>query len=60
MGAVDILKLAGEFGPTGLVVAFMIWDRIQQRKFDRERIAADLEAARAMTTLAVKIDGMKH
>lgn len=60
MGVGDVMQLAKDFGPSGMIVGFMIWDRIQQRKFDRERIAADLEAARAMTTLAVKIDGMKH
>jgi hypothetical protein len=62
------LTLAGQFGPMGLMVGYLVWrepgdrkDRREhaerERDLARERINADLELARAMTLLTVTIQG---
>lgn len=67
----DIVHLAQQFGSTGLVVAFMIWDRLRVEKIAKEREQCDRDLARdridtdkvvagAMAILSTKIDGMKH
>lgn len=58
MAGSDLIQLL-QGGPWVSMLGFMIWDRTQQRKLDRERIEADLQAARAMTNLAAEIRGMK-
>jgi hypothetical protein len=64
----QVLALAGQFGPMGLMVSYLIWRETMDRKDARdkagkehelakERINADLELARAMTLLTVTIRG---
>lgn len=55
----DIVAIAADYGSSGLLLAYMIWDKIGQRKLDRERIAADLNVARALTNLASQIDRVR-
>lgn len=68
MSTPDVLTLAAQFGPMGLMVGYLIWRETmerrdarqtteQERELARERIAADLELARAMTLLTVTIQG---
>ena len=59
MGVAELVGLAGQFGPLGLFVGYLIWDKTQERKLARERIETDLELARSMALLAARIDGMK-
>lgn len=59
MGAGDMLQLAGQFGPMGLFISYLIWERTQERSLARERIETDKAVASSMTLLAAKIDGMK-
>jgi hypothetical protein len=48
MGMGDILQLAGQFGPMGLMVAYLVWrdtrdDRIRQADMiSREKLAGSL------------------
>lgn len=48
MGIVDILRLAGQFGPMGLMVAYLIWrdtrdDRMREADTNsREKLAGSL------------------
>ena len=48
MGIGDILQLAGQFGPMGLMVAYLVWrdtrdDRIRQADMiSREKLAGSL------------------
>lgn len=68
MGTADVLTLAAQFGPMGLMVGYFIVRESAERKdarrkaekeheLARERINADLELARAMTLLTVTIQG---
>lgn len=52
----DLINAAVNLGPSGFLIAYMIWDRVQQNKLIKERTEADLEMARAMTLLAAKVD----
>ena len=69
MGAQDLVTLA-QGGPFLALLAFMIFDKQQERKATKERddatnslaqerIKTDLEIARSMTALAAKIEGMR-
>lgn len=51
----DLLALAQNYGPPGMLLAYMIWDKLGQRKVDRERIDADLKMATAMTLLTERV-----
>jgi len=59
MGAGEVLQLAGQFGPMGLFIGYLMWERTQERSLARERIETDKAVASSMTLLAAKIDGMK-
>ena len=70
MGAADVVMLAGQFGPMGLMVGYLVWDRHAERKhltdnedknreLSRERIRADLEMARSLALLTAMIQGNK-
>ena len=53
----DIVTIAANYGPPGMLLAYMIWAKIGDNKLARERIQADLDMARAITLLTAKIDG---
>lgn len=68
MGTADVLTLAAQFGPMGLMVGYLVWRETAERKdarikaekeheLARARINSDLELARAMTLLTVTIQG---
>ncbi len=52
------MQLASSFGGPGLLIAYMVWDRRGQITLAEKRIAADIEVAKAMATLAVKFDAI--
>ncbi len=56
----DLIQLASGFGAPGLLIAYMVWDRRGQMALAEKRIAADIEVARAMATLATKFDAIHH
>lgn len=69
MGLQELVQLA-QGGPFLALLAFMIWDKTAERKATRERedaalllakerIQTDLEVARSMTALAVRIEGLR-
>lgn len=51
MEAGIILELVKALGAPGLVVGFMIWDRVERNKLDGKRSEADLEMARGLTAM---------
>lgn len=53
-----LAQLAAQFGPMGLLVGYLIWREQRRDKIDTARIEADVEMARAINTLSVKLDGM--
>lgn len=67
MGVSEVLSLAAEWGPMGLLVAYLMWRDHREDKHEEKRIAADaarseadLAIARAMTGLSYVIQGRVH
>lgn len=67
----NVLTLAGQFGPMGFMVGYLVWRERQEREFRRHEAAADrqlaretneanLEQARALTLLTAIIQGMNR
>lgn len=51
----ELIKHALDYGIGGFFIAYLIWDRLQTARVAKERIAADLETARALERLAERI-----
>jgi hypothetical protein len=54
-------ELAQQFGPTGLIIGYLVWDRLTNVKerlgFDRERLEADKALAASLAALTTVIRG---
>jgi hypothetical protein len=59
MGASELLGLAGQFGPMGLFVGYLIWRELRNEKLSRDRIETDKSIATAMALLTAAINGMR-
>lgn len=55
----DVLNLAGQFGPMGLLVAYLMWRDLRTDKLARERVETDKALAAAMAILTATIQGLK-
>lgn len=66
-----IAELAGQFGAPGLLIGFMIWDRLLRRKDEhaqrvedlaikRERIESDKGLAASLATLTAVIQQLER
>lgn len=60
MGAAELIALAGQWGPMGLLVGYLIWDRSNERAYQKERIETDKAIATAMTLLSARIEGLSR
>lgn len=69
MGALDLLGTLGQFGPLGLMLGYVIWDKnqivakgreLEERRLetDEKRIEADKGTALAMQGLTIAITSM--
>lgn len=54
----QLFTLFGQFGAPGAMLAFMVWDRMEQRKLTEKRIAADIAQAQAMTLIAERVGNL--
>jgi hypothetical protein len=59
MAANELLGLAGQFGPMGLFVGYLIWRELRNEKLSRDRIETDKAIATAMALLTAAINGMR-
>lgn len=60
MGAAELLTLAGQFGPMGLMIGWLMYDKAQERTLQKERIETDKAIATAMTLLSARIEGLSR
>jgi len=52
MMAPELLSIFAQFGPLGLLIAYLMWDRIT---FSRQQIETDRALTAALTALTVTI-----
>lgn len=56
-----IADLASQFGPTGLIIGYLVWEKLTTGKeklaFDRERLEADKALAASLAALTTAIQG---
>ncbi len=56
-----IAELAAQFGPSGMIIGYLVWDRLTTVKerlaFDRERLDADKALAASLAALTTVIRG---
>lgn len=68
MGVEQFLELAAQFGPLGLLIAYLIWDKgqmdkkwrsLEERRLDQDqsRTEADKAMAVALNALTIVIQG---
>lgn len=55
-----IAELAGQFGPTGLIIGYLVWERRtssrERMTYDRERLEADKALAASLAALKTTIE----
>jgi hypothetical protein len=59
MGAGEIAALAGDWGPMGLLVAYMIWKDVRTEKQAADRIEADKALATSLALLEATVKGLR-
>lgn len=59
-----IMQLASQFGPTGLIIGYLVWNRLtvekDRQKIDQERIEADKDLSASLATLTTVITQMRE
>lgn len=72
MGEANVIaQLAAQFGAPGLLIGYMVWDRLLRRKDDdssraeenqlrKERIEADKSLAASLATLTTAVQQMER
>jgi hypothetical protein len=60
MGVDNIVQLASDFGPMGLMVAYLMWRELRTEKLSKDRIETDKALASSMALLTAAITGMKR
>jgi hypothetical protein len=58
MGGIDLLHLAGQFGPMGLMVAYLIWRETRTERLARDQVAATKELAVALALLKAAVESL--
>ena len=58
MGADSLLALAGQFGPMGLLVGYLIWRELRTERLSKDRIEADKGLATSLALLEATVRGL--
>lgn len=53
-----ILQLAGQFGPMGLLVAYLIWRDLRAERLAEKRIEVDKELAGTLAVLSASVNSI--
>jgi hypothetical protein len=59
VGASQIIQLAGDFGPMGLFVGYLVWAQMRREKLDKDRIDADKALATSLALLEQAVRGRR-
>ena len=57
-------QLVGQFGTAGLIIAYLVWDRMttgkERREIDKQQIESNIRLAEALATLKTFIEQGKR
>ncbi len=56
----DILTIAGQFGPLGVFIWYLVAQQERQDEIAEKRIAADIKMAEAMTLLTAAVEHIRR
>lgn len=59
MDAGGFLQLAGQFGPMGLMVGYLVWRELRTEKLAKDRIEADKALATSLALLEATVKGLR-
>ena len=59
MSTINLLQLAGQFGPMGLMVAYLIWRETRNERLARDQVAATKELAVSLALLKAAVEGLR-
>ncbi len=51
----ELVNAFGAFGPTGLMILYLVWDKSQQRAVDLARAESDKAIAASLAALTVVV-----
>lgn len=57
MDLASVLSLAGQFGPMGLLVGYLVWRDIRAERLAERRIDVDKELAGTLAVLSATVTG---
>lgn len=60
MAGQDILQIAGQFGPIGVFIWYLLAQQRRQDEIAEKRIAADIKMTEAMTLLTAAVENMRR
>jgi hypothetical protein len=58
MGVTDLLQLAGQFGPMGLMVAYMMWQKTRDDKLREADIVSREKLAGSLAVLSAAVGAL--
>lgn len=58
MGVTDLLQLAGQFGPMGLIVAYMMWQKTRDDRLREADIASREKLAGSLAVLSAAVGAL--
>jgi hypothetical protein len=56
----EILQIAGQFGPSGVFIWYLIWQQRRQDQISEKRIDADIKMTQAMTLLTSAVENLRR
>ena len=60
MTVTELLTLAGQFGPMGLMVAYLVWREKCDQQLKKDEVSSREKLASALTTLSIAITGKPY
>jgi hypothetical protein len=60
MAGQDILQIAGQFGPIGVFIWYLLAQQRRQDEIAEKRIAADIKMTEAMTLLTAAVENLRR
>lgn len=60
MAGSELLTIAGQFGPLGVFIWYLVSQQKRQDEISEKRIAADIKMTEAMTLLTAAVENLRR